>query len=147
MGAFVHNAGAWTPVKALYVHNAGAWATVKTGWVHSGGSWVKFYSSTPPLSASGPGTVSGSCHDPSFCTASASATVTPAGGSGSYTYTWSRVSGTAMTFTGQGTPTATFSFGDNTSGQTDTAVFQCVVSDGTNSVTVTVNVSLTFRPF
>jgi hypothetical protein len=64
------------------------------------------------------------------------------GGTGSYTYTWSRQSGSAVI---QGSPSGAFcSFSVSGAGvSTYSAVWQCVVSDGTSSATVTVSVSMT----
>lgn len=105
-------------------------------------------SSYTNVSASGPGTVSGYVSNgkpnTSPAAATTTATVTANGGTGSYTYAWSYVSGKAITVTNGSTATATFSDTENCNNQTQTSVYQCLVSDGTTSATVRVTVQLTF---
>lgn len=64
------------------------------------------------------------------------------GGTGSYTYTWSQQSGSTQI---AGSPSGAFcTFSISGAGvSTYNAVWQCVVSDGTSSVTVTVSISMT----
>ena len=74
-----------------------------------------------------------------------STVITASGGSGSYTYSWSRLSGsTAINVNGATSPNTPFNatLGQN---NTVTGVWRCTVSDGTSSVTVDVNVTLTYE--
>lgn len=144
----VNVGGSWHNAKP-FVNVAGSWRTVQNGYVNVGGSWRQFFQALTNVTASGPGSVSGNFTAPSGTTgvASASATVTASGGTGSYTYTWSRVSGsTAMTLSGGSTATAAFSESHIVHALEfdDSAVYQCAVSDGHSSATVTVNVALSW---
>jgi hypothetical protein len=99
------------------------------------------------LAATIGGTLNGECtyYSPgqSSCTAQAFPSASPSGGSGSYTYSWSWQSGgVGMTITNATSQTCTVT---QTAGNSlSTGTIQCVVNDGSSSVTPTASVSLTF---
>lgn len=92
-----------------------------------------------PVSAGGNNAFAGNYNSTSSGgTASAYPSVSPSGGTGSYTYSWSAPNGTgiaSLSNTTSQTCTVSKSFLKGQSGSF-TVTLQCVVSDGTSSVTV-----------
>jgi len=144
----VGNGGAYANAKP-YVGSGGAWHAVQNAWVGNGGSWRQFFQAYVAVSVSGPGLVTGSGEIgfPGFCSGSAGATAAGANGTGSYSYAWSRVSApSGMSASGAGTATLTLTASDTLGGagtESFDETWQCVVSDGVTSATLTTEFNIT----
>jgi hypothetical protein len=71
-------------------------------------------------------------------TSSCSPSVTPAMGTGNYTYTWTITAGSGFTLTNQNSQSCSISHLISRGGYTGTCTLNCAVSDGVNTVNVTV---------
>ena len=155
MTMHVRDGGAWKQVQVLSVRDGGAWKPVVAGYVKDGGAWKQFYAAAGGGGGGGGASLSLSPDPASFFTqlqnfnnsgyVSGNIVATPSGFSGTVTYSWTRISGAsgAGAFSATGASTATLNIGSTVPCFQDwTETWRCTATDGTNTVSDDVVVTL-----
>lgn len=155
MTMHVRDAGTWKQVTALSVRDGGTWKPVVAGYVKDAGAWKQFYAAAGGGGGGGDAALTldpDPAYElrvlPNFNSSgyvNVDIVATPSGFGGTVTYLWTRVSGAsgAGAFSATGTTSATVNIGATVPCFQDwTETWRCTATDGTDTVSVDVVVTL-----
>lgn len=138
---YVKTSGSFAPVLQPYIKTSGAWTPVLSMWVKTGGTWTLTWSG---FTASASPTTMGGLGSSSTVLSDGAITASASGGVGPFTYSWTQVSGDAISAAAPFNANSFFRATAMGAGETRIAVYKCVVTDTTTSVSEdTNNVTIT----